>query len=230
MSLVAGENWVFYANVGGIWKGYACARSGNFNLNTGTIETTGPGDGDYATFKPTVHDFTAQLDGVMSLNEATDLSASDLLDLQLAKTMILCRFLQTSMDNNTYLKQGYFYLTSYTDTGSFDGVATFSVTLRGTGALTVIFTPPPPNNGEVFRYPEMGETAPATPGAYTWETGIIDKNIIEVVKDGRGQSDIILTGTPVGNEVLYDSTTGDFTWAVPFEENETAPYIIYQNL
>lgn len=230
MSIVAGKDWVLNANIGGIWKGYACARSGNFNLNTGMIESTGPGDGDYTTFLPTVHDFTAQLDGVVSLNEASDLTAAGLLGLQLAKTKILCRFNQTSQDGNTYLKQGYFYISSYTDTASFDGVATFSVTLRGTGPLTIIFTPPPPNNGEVFRYPAMGETAPATPGAYTWSTGIIDKNIIEVVKDGRGQSDIILTGTPVGNEVLYDSTTGDFTWAIPFEEYETAPYIVYQNL
>lgn len=230
MSLVAGKDWVFNVLNGGIWKPYACARSGNFSLNTSMIETTGPGDGDYMSFKPAVHDFTAQIDGVCSLNESSNLTEADLLQLQLAKTKILCRFLQTSQDGNTYLKQAYFYLQSYTDTGSFDGVATFSISLRGTGLLTITFTPPTPNNGEVFRYPAAGSTAPPTPGSYTWSTGIIGKTALEIVKDGRGQADIILTGTPIGNEALYDSATGDITFAVPFEDIETAPYFIYQNV
>ena len=229
MSLVAGKDWIFYIRDGGIWKMYACARSGNFSLNTGMIETTGPGDGNFMTFMPTVHDFTAQIDGVMSLNESGLLSASDILGLQVAKTKIYCRFLQTSQAADTYLKEAYFYIQSYTDTGSFDGVATFSVSLRGTGLLSITFTPPTPNNGEVFRYPAAGSTAPPTPGTCTWSTGIIGKTILNVVKDGRGQSNILLTGTPVGNEVLYDSATGDFTFAVPFEDVETPPYIEDQN-
>jgi hypothetical protein len=81
----------------------------------------------------------------------------------------------------------------------------------------------------VYRYPAAGDTAPATPGAYTWSTGLTGKDILSIVKDGRGQSDIILSGTPVGNEALYDTTTGDITFAVPFEDVETQPYVLYQN-
>ena len=76
----------------------------------------------------------------------------------------------------------------------------------------------------------MGDTAPATPGAYTWVTGLTGKQILSIVKDGRGQSDIILSGTPVGNEALYDSATGDITFAIPFEDVETQPYVLYQNI
>jgi hypothetical protein len=47
--------------------------------------------------------------------------------------------------------------------------------------------------------------------------------------EGRvGNNDIITSGTPVGKEVLYDSATGDFTWAVPFD-GETF-FILYQNV
>jgi len=229
MSLVAGEDFIFYIYTGGTWKEYVCARSGNMSINTDTIETTVTGSGNYKTFEPTVHSFTATIDGVISLNVAGSLSLADLQALQLAKTKLLCRFVQTSRAADTYIKQAYFYITNSTDTGSFDGIATFTLSLVGTGSITTIFTPPPPTTGEVIRYPAAGDTAPATPGAYTWSTGLTDKTILSIVKDGRGQSDIILSGTPVGNEALYDSTTGDITFAIPFEDVETAPYVLYQN-
>lgn len=233
MSLVPGTNWVFHILSGGIWTPYICARSGNFSMNTEMIETTGPGDGNYKTFIPTVHDICAQIDGLVSLNEAGNLSASDILLLQMNKTRLLCRFNETSLAGDTFLKQAYFYIQSYTDTGSFDGVTSFSVSLRGTGLLTVIFTPPTSNSGEVYRYPVMGDTGvlPAF-GSQTWVVpGLGNKNILDFVKDGRGLNTIIQTGTPVGNEVLYETvgSEGWFTAAVPFED-VTPPYVLYQNL
>jgi predicted secreted protein len=229
MSLVSGDNFIFYIYNGGTWKPYVCARSGSMAINTETIETTVTGSGNYKTYEPTVHSFTADIDGVISLNVAGSLSIADLQALQLAKTKILCRFIQTSQANDTYIKEAYFFITNSTDTGSFDGVATFNLSLIGTGSITTIFTPPTPTTGEVYRYPAAGDTAPATPGAYTWSTGLTGKDILSIVKDGRGQSDIILSGTPVGNEALYDSATGDITFAVPFEDVETQPYVLYQN-
>lgn len=229
MSLVAGKNFIFYIFDGGTWKEYVCARSGNMSISTDTIETTVAGSGNYKTYEPTVHSFTASIDGVISLNVSGSLSLADLQAMQLAKTKLLCRFIQTSQDGDTYIKEAYFFITNSTETGGFDGVATFSLSLIGTGSITIILTPPSPTTGEVYRYPAAGDTAPATPGSYTWSTGLTGKTIISIVKDGRGQSDIILTGTPVGNEALYDTTTGDITFAIPFEEVETAPYMIYQN-
>jgi len=229
MSLVSGDNFVFYIYNGGTWKPYVCARSGSMAINTETIETTVTGSGNYKTYEPTVHSFTANIDGVISLNVVDSLSIADLQALQLAKTKILCRFIQTSQAGDVYIKEAYFFITNSTDTGSFDGVATFNLSLIGSGSITTIFTPPTPTTAEVIRYPAAGDTAPATPGAYTWATGLTGKTILSIVKDGRGQSDIILSGTPVGNEALYDTTTGDITFAIPFEDVETAPYMLYQN-
>jgi len=232
MSIVAGKDYTFYAFAGGFWYPYACARAGNFSLNTGMIESTGPGNGNYRTYLPEVHDFTIQLDGVVSLNETGNLTNADLLNIQLSKQKLLCRFNQTDQSGNTFNKQAYFYIQSFTDTGSFDGVATFSVTLRGTGLLTVDFTPPTPNNGEVFRYPAMGSTAPVTPGDSTVTVaGLGNKQILEVVIDGRGNNYIILTGTPVNQEVLYETSGSDgvFTWPYAFEPG-VSWYCLYQNL
>lgn len=238
MSKVKGEDWVFYAFSGGIWKPYVCARSGNININTSTIETTVTGSGNFKTFEATVHDFSASIDGIISLSVAGSLTIADLQALQLAKTKILCRFVQTDLSGNVYRKEAYFIITGSTDTGSFDGIATFSINLLGTGAITQIFTPPPTTTPGDMRYPEQGDTAPYTPGAYTWSLpGLAptNTNLTNVVKDGRGSNNIILSGTPVGNEVLFEEdpvtpSDGLLTWAVPFEEVETPPYITYNQI
>jgi len=47
------------------------------------------------------------------------------------------------------------------------------------------------------------------------------KTIIGAFKDGI-EFALLLTGTPsvLAKEVLYDSTTGSFTWSIPFEPGE----------
>jgi len=229
MSLVAGENFVLWFLDGGVYKPYACARSGDIQVSTETLETTVTGSGNWKTFEGSVHAFTVGMEGVVSLNVSNHLSIAELQAKQFTKEKIYCRYIATSSSNDIYRMEFYAIITGSTITSSFDGVTTFGVSMQGTGAISQIFTPPPPNSGEVYRYPAAGDTAPATPGAYTWATGVTGATPLSIVKDGRGQSDIILSGTPVGNEALYDSTTGDITFAVPFEDVETAPYMLYQN-
>lgn len=230
MSLVKGENFVLWFLDGGFYKPGACARSGNISVNTDTLETTVTGSGNWKTFEAAVHSFTVSLEGLQALNVANNLSIADLQAKQFAKEKIYCRYIATAQNGDIYRMEFYAIITGTTLTGSFDGVASFNVDMQGTGAINQIFNPPAQTTGEVYRYPAAGDTAPATPGAYTWSTGLTGKLILSIVKDGRGQSDIILSGTPVGNEALYDSATGDITFAVPFEDIETPPYMTYQNI
>ena len=231
MSLVAGSNYIIYIYDGGQWKPFCCARDGSMSIDTDTIETTVTGSGNYRTFEATVHSFTASLSGVVSLNVADQLTIADLQALQLAKTRILCRFMMTSQDSDVYRKEAYFYITNSTDTGAFDGVATFQLSLRGTGAITTVFTPPSPTTGTVYRYPAVGSTAPVAEGQYSVTiAGLGNKSILSVFKDGIGNNDIITSGTPVGKEVLYETSGADgvFTWAIPF--GGESYFILYQNL
>lgn len=230
--LVPGIDYVFHINDGGIWKGLMCARTLDVPVNTDMLETTGPGDGNWKTFKPQVHSYGINLQYVMSLDASVNLTFPQLRALQFAKTQLLWRTVMTSQQGNTYQEQGYAFIQNSVPTGSFDGVTTFGIAFQGTGKIDQIFTPPPPTTGEVFRYPAMGSTAPTTPDQNFVEIpGLGNKNIIEVVKDGRGNNDIILTGTPVNQEVLYETNGDDgiFTWAFPFMPGESY-YIIYQNL
>lgn len=234
MSKVPGIDYVFYIYQGS-WKPYLCARSGSMSIDTELIETSVTGSGNYKTFKPTVHSFGGTLEGIISINDTSGVTLADLQALQLAKTKLLCRLTETSIAGDTYTKEAYFYIVNSTDTGSFDGIATFSITLRGTGGITLVYTPPPPITQGDMRYPQQGDTAPATTASYSWSLpGLTPSNteITNVVKDGRGSNNIILSGTPVGNEVLFeaDGSDGLLTWAVPFEDGETPPYITYKQV
>lgn len=234
MSLVAGIDYVFYI-FDGAWKPYACARSGDFNLVTEFLETTVTGSGNWKTFKPTVHSFNQNIEGVIGLNVSANLTLPELHALQIAKTKLLTRIVLTSQDGDVYTREAYCYIENATDTGSFDGISTFRIAFRGTGAITQVFTPPTPVTPGDMRYPQQGDTAPATSGSYSWDLpGINTSNaeITNVVKDGRGSNNIILSGTPVGNEVLFEDNGSDglLTWAVPFEDGETPPYITYKNI
>lgn len=234
--LVPGSEFVFYAFNNGMWKPYICARSGDDPVSTDFIETTVTGSGNWRTVKPTAHSWSKNIQGVIGFDDSgTKLTWPDLRALQFTKTKLLVRTVYTSRDGNTYTEQGYCYIESSTPTGSFDGIATFTVSFRGTGAIEQIYIlPPSPTPGDM-RYPEQGDTAPATTRSYSWDLpGLTPSNtkLTNVVKDGRGSNNIILSGTPVGNEVLFEANGSDglLTWAVPFEDGETPPYVQYTQI
>lgn len=232
MSLVLGKDCVFYIFDAGLWKPYICSRSGNFAIDTEMIETSVTGSGGYYTGRPGKHSFTASFDGIISLNDPTSLTLPELQALQLARTKMLIRFTEVSKGGDVYTKEGYAFITNSTDTGAFDGVATFQISMKGTGGITQVFILPPPIiQGKVYRYPSPGSTAPATVGSLSFlATGLANKDIISVFKDGMARNNIILTGIPVNQEVLYETVGGDglFTFPQPFEDDNC--YIEYQNL
>lgn len=222
---VKGDNVVCYVFDNGVWKLYVCATSAELNVNTDFIETSVSGAGLWATFKPTKNSFTLTLAGVVSLNETGMLGLPDLRQKQVAQEILLMRFQRTDQAGKVYTDEVNFFITNSTDSGSFDGVNIFNIQGQGTGAITQIFTPivpVPVGAGLVYRYEY---TATENETGFT-DANLIGKTILEVNTDGIG-SKVILSGTPVGNEVKYISSTGQFIWAIPMEPGEEI-YILYQ--
>jgi len=56
--------------------------------------------------------------------------------------------------------------------------------------------------------------------------GFIGRHVFNCFKDGI-QFVIISSGSPVGKEVLVDSTTGELTWGLQFEDGEYATVLYY---
>lgn len=122
----------------GGWKFYACASSCTLTVSTSTIETSTTGSGASATFMGQKHTWSGTLDGVVNLDQ--DLTLYQLRQLQLAFTPINIQFERVDSAGNSYTTTGTALIVNSTDTGQMDSVATFSIELQGTGALTELFT------------------------------------------------------------------------------------------
>ena len=230
-TVVQGKNVVMFIYDGGIWKLYACAKSCTLVVVTDFIETSVSGAGVWSTFKPTRNSFTGNITGIVNLEVVGMLSLGDLRQRQAEQVLLTMRYQRTSNEGNVYTEQADFYISSSQDDGSFDDVNVFSIGLRGTGPLTAVTAPTPitpPGCVGVSRYEYVGVgeesffVADGTGGT----DDIRGKDILEANKDGEAFR-IILSGTPVGKEVLYTSATGRFDWSIPWETGEQG-YILYQ--
>lgn len=226
MSLVTGENVIveFYHN--GNWVPYACARSCTLSTITELIEVSVTGSGKYKHFTPTVNSFTGNIDGIVALNKPGFLTLFQLRQFQLAHVLQRVRFTRGAQDGvSFYVDTIDFFITNVTDTSSFDNVSTFTLELQGSGVLGQTLIEPPLIITKVKRY-EF--TAVGAELGFT-EALLINKDILEVNKDGLGNSKIVTTGSPASKEVKYVTATGQFIWAVEFEPLEEA-YVLYQDL
>ncbi len=138
---VTGDNVVLYEYVSGDWVPYACAQNISINFTTDFIETSVSGSGNWATFLPTKNSWTANIDGIVSLEEAGKLSLADLHTKQFAQTQIQLKFERTDEAGNIYGNIGYAYISDSSDTGSFNGMDTFSSGFRGVGELVQVYDP-----------------------------------------------------------------------------------------
>ena len=226
MSKVRGDDVVVLIFDSTIWKPYACAVSCSLSLSTEMLETSEVGAGNFATFRPAKHSFEGSIAGLMNLGLTGSLALSELRAMQLAKTKLLMRFTRTALNGSVYTDEAYFYITKTADEGGVGVMNSFTVDLKGTGALTTIFTPTPITGGgtqvEIYNYTGTGGETTFTDAA------MINKDIVGAFKDGV-QHKIILSGTPIGKEVKYTISTGSFQWGTDFQTGETA-FIQYQDL
>lgn len=228
MSLVNGKDVDLYLFNSGVWKLCACARSVSLNTVKEFIETSVSGNGVWASFLPAKSSFTGTLDGVVSLNETGMLGLPDLRQKQSDGAALLFRFQRIDADGHIYTDQGTIYISSISDVCSFDNVAVFNVGFQGSGLLTLDFAPivPVPIGGVLVNRYEW--TAAGGELGFT-DSSLINKYILEVNTDGKGDGKILFGGIPVGDDVLYNILTGAFTWAIPFEAGEEV-YILYQDI
>jgi hypothetical protein len=194
------------------------------------IETSTTGSGDYASFLPQKHSFTGTIDGIVVLDEMTMLSLADLRQRQLSMQKLLMRFTRTDRLGNVYTDECNFFVTSSSDNGALDGVAEYSISLQGTGAITQVFTPTTLQLHAVKIYPQIDDTQAFAGGETSITISLlIGKDILDVSIDGISFYTIITTGTPVSKQVKYDTSTGTFSWMIPAEPGQVFK-IEYQDI
>lgn len=221
-----GKDVAVYVYDGGIWKLYGCAKSCSYKTTTEFMEVTVAGYGVNAQIIPTKNSFSGTIDGLVSLEVGSLLNYPDLVSRQITHQLLMMRYIRTSRAGQTFTSESNFYIESSEDTGTYGEANSFTISLRGTGVPTLVFTPPPPPalSGPVFRYEY---TATGGESSFSDPT-LVNRYILEVNKDGEGFK-VITSGTPVNKEVRYTIGTGTLEFSVPFEPGEFA-YALWQEL
>ncbi len=218
MAKVAGKDVLALIFYNGQWRNYACGLSLTMDVVTDFVETSTRGNGKSKTFIPATDEWTATLEGAVALQEPGLLSLPDFRDIQDAQIPLLFRSQHTDESANVYTEEGTAYISRTTDTGAAEGIATFSIELRGTGARTRIYTTTATTGLPVMR---LEYTGVGGESGFT-DAILVGKNVFSVSRDGQDKSKLILSGTPIINEVLFTSATGgiDFDAGNPLATGE----------
>jgi hypothetical protein len=227
-NIVKGENVTVFKYDSSVlgWIPYACARSCSFTIETDTIETSIKGSGKYRTFVPRSNASTGSLEGLTQLGAANNLSIADLITLQLSHEILLMRWEDVADNGQIFTKQLEMFITNTTQTASFDNVATFSVSLQGTGSIELVYTPTPIIQGIMYRK-EFILPAGEDSIELSELDGVSIENIISIVLDNSDASIITGSGTPVGQEVKYTSAGAVITFPFPTDIDLNG-YVSYQ--
>lgn len=127
----------FYDDILTEWVGYICSRADVIDSNTSFIDTSITGSGKWQTVIPAGMNWTARIDGLVSLAKTTNpLTIGQLLEFRDNQTRLHIQFELHDDDGNFLYQTGYAYIEACNVTRSFDNVPTFSISLRGDGQLT----------------------------------------------------------------------------------------------
>ena len=225
MGLVQGNDIILFI-YDGMWKHVVCGTSCSFETTAEDIETSITGSGVWRTYEYVALTWTCSFDGVILLDGLNQASLQDLRAYQYSRQKVLIRYQREDGDGNVYTDEGYALITSISDSGDLDSMATFSVNLKGTGPLTSVFAPTPVDTGKSVKRLEYTGVSGET--SFT-NALLIGAEILDVVVDGIGRSQIITSGTPVNQEAKYVSATG--TIEVPITlDNGVEVYVLYQEI
>ena len=134
--LVNGTLIALYKDVAGTLTKVANATSSDFELTRDTIDATNKDGGQYKEFLVGLAGWTMNAEGIFEEDgSATGVSAKDLLDDVIAGTAITV--VMTSNVSGDLKVTGSAVITSFAWNAPVNDVATFSVSLQGSGALTV---------------------------------------------------------------------------------------------
>lgn len=134
--LVNGTLVALYKDVAGTPTKVANLTSTDFELSKDTIDATNKDGGSYKEFLVGLSGWTMSAEGIFEEDaSSTGISAKDLLDDVIAGAPITV--VMTSLVSGDLKLSGSAVITSFAWSAPVNDVATFSVSLQGSGALTV---------------------------------------------------------------------------------------------
>ena len=220
MNNVAGKNIMLYYHnpITNTDIPFACSTNCTFSVQVGQKEVTSQSSAWYKEYKNDIASWTISCDGLITLENYGYLY---LLNLQQSRASIQVKFV---IDNGTLglvIISGTCNLTSLQINGPWKDVATYAVSLQGTGAYGTTGTSVTPGGTVIVAGGVVSDkqyTAAGGETTITW-TDMIGKTCLYVSRGGIDVRDILIT-TPSGEQVQWNSTTGVLTFARALESDE----------
>ena len=190
---------------------FACSTNATFSVNVDQKEVTSQSSAWYREYRNDIASWQVTCDGLVTLDNYGYLF---LLEQQQARETILVKFVIDNGVDGLVIISGNCNLTSLSINGPYKDIATYSVTLQGTGAYGTSGTSISPSGvvivgGSVY---SKGYTAAGGETTITW-SDMIGKTCLYVSRGGIDVQNIITSGSPIDEEVKWNATTGVLTFS-----------------
>ena len=220
MNNVAGKNIMLYYHnpITNTDIPFACSTNCTFSVQVGQKEVTSQTSAWYKEFKNDIASWTISCDGLITLENYGYLY---LLNLQQSRASIQVKFVVDNGSLGLVIISGTCNLTSLQINGPWKDIATYAVSLEGTGAYGTTGTSVTPGGTVIVAGGVVSDkqyTAAGGETTITW-TDMIGKTCLYVSRGGVDVRDI-LTTTPSGEQVQWNTSTGVLTFARALESDE----------
>jgi len=198
---------------------FACSTNCSFSVQAGQKEVTSQSSAWYREFKIDIASWTVTCDGIVTLNGYNYL---DFLSIQQNRTPISIKFVIDNGTDGLVIISGTCNLSSFQMNAPYKDIATYSVSLQGSGAYGTSGTSVTPEGtvivagGQVYT---KQYTAAGGENSITW-TDMIGKTCLYFSRGGVDVREIYSSGTPTGDQIVFISATGEVKFGRPLESDE----------
>jgi predicted secreted protein len=198
---------------------FACSTNCSFSVNVDQKEVTSQTSAWYREYKNDIATWSVNCDGLITLDGYGYLF---LLQQQQNRTQILIKFVIDNGVDGLVIISGNCNLTSLQINAPYKDIATYSVSLQGSGAYGTTGTTINPSGvvivagGAVYM---KQFTAAGGENSITW-SDMIGKICLGFTRGGVEVREIYSSGTPTNDQIVFVSATGEVKFGRPLEADE----------
>jgi len=198
---------------------FSCSTNCTFSVSVDQKEVTSQTSAWYREYKNDTATWSVTCDGLITLDGYGYLF---LLEQQQDRTTILVKFVIDNGVDGLVVISGNCNLTSLQINAPYKDIATYSVSLQGTGAYATTGTTINPEGVVIVAGGAVYTKGTVAAGGETTITYVdmIGKACLYVSRGGIDVQEILTTGTAVDEQVKWNSTTGVLTFGRVLESGE----------
>jgi hypothetical protein len=197
---------------------FACSTNCTFSVNVDQKEVTSQTSAWYKEFKNDIASWSVTADGLITIS---GFNYTNMLALQQSRQSININFSIDNVQDGFTVISGKSNLTSLQLSGPFKDIATYSISLQGTGPYVISGTQASTGNIIVRNGILINQEYVATGGETTITfASVVGKNCVYVSRGGIDVREIITSGSPSADQVLWNTLTGVLTFGRALEADE----------